>query len=72
MGWAFIFEFYPERKREVKSKNIKAQPICKFAKLYACKAQKFKIIENTRLKGSSAPVVHIYFISIHPEYIVTK
>jgi hypothetical protein len=22
MGWAFIFEFYPERKRGVKSKNI--------------------------------------------------
>jgi hypothetical protein len=26
MGWAYIFEFYPERKRGVKSKNIKAQP----------------------------------------------
>ena len=36
MGWAFIFEFYPKRKREVKSKNIKAQPMCKFAQLYAC------------------------------------
>ena len=36
MGWAFIFEFYPERKRGVKSKNIKAQSTCKFAQLYAC------------------------------------
>ena len=36
MGWAFIFEFYPERKRGVISKNIKAQPMCKFAQLYAC------------------------------------
>jgi hypothetical protein len=35
-GWAFIFEFYPEAKRGVKSKNIKAQPMCKFAQLYAC------------------------------------
>ena len=26
MGWAFIFEFYPERQRDVKSKNIKASP----------------------------------------------
>ena len=33
MGWAFIFESYPERKRVVKSKNIKAQPMCKFAQL---------------------------------------
>ena len=31
-----IFEFYPERYRGVKSKNIKAQPMCKFAQLYAC------------------------------------
>jgi hypothetical protein len=36
MGWAFKFEFYPERKRGLKSKNIKAQPMCKFAQLYAC------------------------------------
>jgi hypothetical protein len=36
MGCAFIFEFYPERKRGIKSKNIKAQPMCKFAQLYAC------------------------------------
>jgi hypothetical protein len=33
MGWGLIFEFYPERKRGVKSKNIKAQPMCKFAQL---------------------------------------
>jgi hypothetical protein len=36
MGWAFIFEFYPERKRGVKYKNIKAQHMCKFAQLYSC------------------------------------
>jgi hypothetical protein len=36
MGWAFIFEFYSERKRGVKSKNIKVLPMCKFAQLYAC------------------------------------
>ena len=33
---SFIFEFYPERKRGVKSKNVKAQLMCKFAQLYAC------------------------------------
>ena len=33
---SFIFEFYPEWKRGVKSKNKKAQPMCKFAQLYAC------------------------------------
>ena len=36
MGWGFIFEFYPEQQRGVRSKNIKAQPMCKFAQLYAC------------------------------------
>jgi hypothetical protein len=33
--FTFIFEFYPKPKRGVKSKNIKAQPMCKFAQLYA-------------------------------------
>ena len=31
-GLGVIFEFYPERKRGLKSKNIKAQPMCKFAR----------------------------------------
>jgi hypothetical protein len=26
MGWALIFEFFPEQKEGGKSKNIKAQP----------------------------------------------
>ena len=35
-GLGLYIRILPERKRGVKSKNIKAQPMCKFAELYAC------------------------------------
>ena len=35
-GLGLYIRIYAERKRGVKSKNIKAQPMCKFAQLYAC------------------------------------